>query len=55
MNCVMAGDYVYVNVLDFYKQAGTYNILIDTSTYDADSGEQMNGMHQKMEVTVENK
>lgn len=54
-NKVSAGDYVYVNVMDFYKQAGTYTILIDTSTYDADSGEQMNGMHQEMEVTVENK
>ena len=51
----MAGDYVYVKVLECDKQGGTYNILIDTSSYDADSGAQMNGMHQEMEVTVENK
>lgn len=51
-NKVPAGKYVYVNVVDYYKEPGVYTIVIETSTYDAESGAQMNGMNQKMEVTV---
>lgn len=50
---VAAGKYAYVNVKDFYKEPGVYTILINIATYDAETGEQMNGINQKMEVTVE--
>ena len=49
---VPAGKYAYVNVMDFYTEAGVYNILINVATYDHETGAQMNGMNQKMEVTV---
>lgn len=50
---VSPGNYVYVNVVDYYKVAGTYNILINIATTDSESGQAMNGMNQKMEVIVE--
>lgn len=50
---VPAGKFVYVNVMNYYAEAGVYNILIEVSTFDAESGDQMNGLNQKMEVTVE--
>lgn len=50
---VPAGKYAYVNVMDFYKEPGTYTVLINVATFDAETGESMNGMNQKMEVTVE--
>lgn len=49
---VPAGKYVYVNVMDFYKNAGVYTILINVTTFDAKTGTQMNGINQKMDVTV---
>ena len=49
---VSPGNYVYVDVSSFYTKAGTYTLLIDTSTYDVETGAQMNGMHQEAEVTV---
>lgn len=49
---VPAGKYVYVNVVDFYKKAGVYTVLINVSTFDAKTGVQMNGINQKMEVTI---
>ena len=49
---VPAGKYVYVNVMNFYKEAGVYTILINVATFDAETGTQMNGVNQKMEVTV---
>lgn len=49
---VPAGKYVYVNVMDFYTEPGVYNILINVATFDAETGAQMNGINQKMEVTV---
>lgn len=51
-NKVPAGKYVYVNVMDFYKEAGVYTVLIKVSTFDAKTGTQMNGINQKMEITV---
>lgn len=51
-NKVPAGKYVYVNVMDFYKKAGVYTVLIKVSTFDAKTGVQMNGINQKMEVTI---
>lgn len=49
---VAAGEFVYVNVLDYYKVSGTYNVIILTSTYDSETGVQMNGMNQEMEVII---
>lgn len=46
-------NYVYVNVVDFYKVAGTYNISINIATFDSETGEPKNGMNQSMEVIVE--
>lgn len=50
---VPSGKYAYVNVLDFYTEPGVYTVLINVATFDAVSGEQMNGINQKMELTVE--
>lgn len=49
---VAAGKYAYVNVMDFYTEAGVYTVLINVATFDAETGAQMNGINQKMEVTV---
>lgn len=49
---VSAGNYVYVNVIDFYKKAGNYNVLIEISTFDGQSGEPMNGLNEEMELVV---
>lgn len=50
---VPAGKFAYVDVMKFYTEPGTYVVLINVATYDAETGEQMNGINQKMEVTVE--
>jgi len=50
---VAPGKYVYVDVVSFYRAHGTYNVNIDTSTIDAETGMEMNGMHQEMEVTIQ--
>lgn len=50
---VAAGEYVYVNMMNFYSEKGTYNVEIAISTYDSQTGTQMNGMNQKMELTVD--
>ena len=52
-NKVPAGKFAYVDVVKFYGEPGTYTILINVATFDAQTGEQMNGINQKMEVTVE--
>ena len=39
---VSAGKYVYVNVADFYPASGVYGVALNISTYDAQSGTQMN-------------
>ena len=49
---VQSGKYVYVNVMDFFSEKGTYNVLISVSTYDNESGAQMNGMEQEMQIIV---
>ena len=48
---VPAGKFAYVDVVKFYGEPGTYTVLINVSTFDAQTGEQMNGINQKMEVT----
>jgi hypothetical protein len=50
---VPAGKFAYVNVVDFYTEPGVYTVLINVATVDAESGQPMNGMNQKMEVIVE--
>ena len=50
---VQPGKFVYVDVVKFYQEPGTYTILINTATFDGQSGAQMNGMNQTMEVTVQ--
>ena len=49
---VPPGKFVYMNVLDFYKTPGVYNVDINISTYDSETGAQLNGVNQKMEITV---
>lgn len=49
---VKSGEFVYVNVMDFYKEVGTYDVCINISTVDAETGAQMNGMNQEMQVIV---
>lgn len=50
---VPAGNYVYVNVMNFYKESGVYNVDINISTTDSQTGEAMNGLNQEVELTVE--
>lgn len=50
---VKAGEYVYVNVMEFYKTAGKYQLDIDISTTDHETGEGMNGLHEDVDLTVE--
>ena len=50
---VPAGKFAYVDVMKFYTEPGTYMVLINVATFDAETGAQMNGINQKMEVTVE--
>lgn len=49
---IPAGKYVYVNVMNFYKQKGVYNIKINISTYDPKTGSAMNSMEQEVRVTI---
>ena len=49
---VSPGKFVYMNVLDFYKTPGVYNVDINITTYDSETGAQLNGVNQKMEITV---
>jgi len=49
---VPAGKYVYVNVADFYTAPGSYDVALTITTYDAQSGTQMNGLDQTVKVMV---
>ena len=49
---VAAGEFAYVNVYDFYKNPGTYNVAIMVSTFDSETNQPMNGVNQKMEIIV---
>lgn len=49
---VPAGKFAYVDVMKFYTEPGVYTVLINVATFDAQTGAQMNGINQKMEVTV---
>ena len=49
---VPAGKYVYVNAADFYTAPGSYDVALTITTYDAQSGTQMNGLDQTVKVLV---
>ncbi len=49
---IPAGKFVYVNVMDFYKEKGVYTININISTYDSETGAEMNGMEQEVKTVV---
>ena len=49
---VSPGKFVYMNVMDFYETPGIYNVDINISTYDSVTGIQLNGVNQKMEITI---
>lgn len=49
---VPPGKFVYMNVMDFYKTPGVYNVDINISTYDSVTDVQLNGVNQKMEITI---
>ena len=49
---VAAGEFVYVNVIDFYKEPGVYEVSVVISTFDSETNAPMNGMNQEMEITV---
>jgi hypothetical protein len=48
---VAPGKYVYVNVVDYYKTAGKYEVLIKIDTVN-NEGVEMNGIEQKMDLIV---
>lgn len=49
---VCAGEYLYVNMYDFYSEIGTYHIGIDIASFDHENGEEKNGMHEEALVIV---
>ena len=49
---VPPGKFVYMNVMDFYKTPGVYDVDINISTYDSGTETQLNGVNQKMEITI---
>lgn len=49
---VSPGKFVYMDVVDFYKTPGVYNVDINITTYDSETGAQLNGVNQKMEIIV---
>lgn len=49
---IIAGEYLYVNVYNFYKTVGVYHISIDIASYDHENGEEKNGMHEEAEIIV---
>lgn len=49
---VSPGKFVYMNVMDFYKTPGVHNVDINITTYDSETGVQLNGVNQKMEIIV---
>ena len=49
---VAAGEFVYVNVMGFYTEPGTYDVQVSISTTDSETGAAMNGMNQEMQIIV---
>lgn len=49
---IMAGEYLYVNVYNFFTEKGVYHISIDIASYDHENGDEKNGMHEEAEIIV---
>lgn len=49
---VPPGKFVYMNVVDFFKTPGVYSVDINISTFDSVTETQLNGVNQKMEITI---
>ena len=49
---VPPGKYVYMNVVNFFKTPGVYSVDINISTFDSVTETQLNGVNQKMEITI---
>lgn len=49
---VQPGKYVYINIVDFYKTRGTYDVFVKITTFDPDTGQQKNGLDQAVKVQV---
>ena len=49
---VGSGQFVYVNVVDYYSEPGVYDMAINISTFAAGTDTPMNGLNQEMEITV---
>ncbi len=48
---VAPSQYVYINIYDYFKEAGSYDVTIDISTFSF-GGQQLNGASTKAVVTV---
>lgn len=48
---VHSGEYVYVNVMEYYKTPGNYFVAVQIDTTNEDNVP-MNGLSQEMEITV---
>lgn len=48
---VLPGEYAYVNVVDYYKAIGDYNVTVQIDTYTSD-GVQMNGISEAMALKI---
>lgn len=48
---VHSGEYVYVNVMDYYSEKGSYFVTVNIETMN-EANEPMNGLNQEMEIIV---
>lgn len=48
---VHSGEYVYVNVMDYYSEKGSYFVTVNIETMNEDNVP-MNGLNQEMEIVV---
>ncbi len=48
---VAPGQYVYINLYDYFKKVGSYNVIINISAYSF-AGAQLNGASTKAVITV---
>ena len=52
-NLVAPGNYVYANVMEYYKdKTGEFDVTVNISTY-TDDGQQMNGVNEAMKLIIE--
>ena len=48
---VHSGEYVYVNVMDYYSEKGSHFVTVNIETMNEDNVP-MNGLNQEMEIIV---